>query len=382
MQTRSNRLKKVKRLVVKIGTNLIIGDHVTQDKPWLTQLAEDISKLRHKGLEIVIVSSGAVGAGMYLLGIQKRPRLLPMQQACASVGQNFIMQLWEKLFRKDGILVGQVLLTYEDLRNRERYFNLRHTINSLLEMGVIPVINENDSVAVDEIRVGDNDTLAAYVTNFVQADLLLILTDTDGLYDKNPKEYPEAELINQVDKITPQIRQCCGHKGSELSVGGMKTKLSAAEIVTRSGEMMLIANGYKEKISDLLSGKTVGTLFLPAGKGLSSRKRFIAFAHKTKGNVYIDEGGVTAIRDKNKSLLPVGIMRVDGNFKKGDIIAVKDLLNRKIARGVSNFSAEEIEKIKGLQSAKVTGILGRGDYQEVIHKDNLVIVLDAVTTSS
>ncbi len=369
---RKKLLKDVKRVVIKIGSNLIVGKNAQKNKMFLPNLIQDIIELKENNVETVIVSSGAVGAGMHLLGIKTRPQLLPLAQACAAVGQNQIMQVYERLFHRHKTKVGQVLLTTEDIANRQRYFNLRHTINALLQMGVVPIINENDSIVVDEIKVGDNDTLSAHVTNFVEADLLIILSDIDGLYNDNPKINLDAELIYEVRKITPKIKKYCRGKGSEASVGGMDTKLKAAEIVTESGEMMIIANGYTTRVTDLLKGRKRGTLFLPALKKLSSRKRWIAFT-KTNGSVVIDSGGVKALKKENKSLLPVGIKDVEGSFKKGDIILVKNIKGKIIARGISNYSSKEIKQIKGIKTSMIAEKLGYRDYETVIHRDNIVI---------
>lgn len=370
---RRKLFKNLKRVVVKIGTNLFVGKAAAENKVWLMRIVSEIAALRKKGIEVVIVSSGAIGAGMHLLGIEKRPQLLPLQQACAAVGQNQIMQLYERLFRRHDIPVAQVLITANGLTDRQRYFNLRNTMNTLLELGVVPIINENDSVSVDEIRLGDNDTLSAHVTNFVEAELLVILTDIDGLYDGDPKNNANVKLIRDVRKITPRIRNYCGKKGSETSVGGMHTKLAAAEIVMRSGEMMLLANGKKELLHKLIEGKNSGTLFHPDEKGLSSHKRWIAFTRKTVGIIQVDAGGAEALQKKNKSLLPVGIKKVQGNFHKGDIVAIYNSRNRKIGRGITNYSSREIAMIMGRKTAEIETVLGRRDYEEVIHRDNLVL---------
>lgn len=374
MSTRKELLANVSRVVVKVGTNLIIGKDATENKTWLLHLVKDVVELRRRGLEVVLVSSGAIGAGMHLLGIKKRPQFLPMQQACAAVGQNQLMQLYERLFRRHKIKVAQVLLTIDDLKNRRRYLNLRHTMQSLLSMGVVPIVNENDSIAVDEIKVGDNDTLSAHVTNTVEADLLVILTDIDGLYGGNPKRDADARIFYRINRITPKIRSYCTGKGSEASIGGMQTKLAAAEIVMRSGEMALVANGYKERLPKLLAGKRSGTLFLPMEKGLSSRKRWIAFTQTVRGTLFIDPGGVSALRKRGKSLLAVGIRRIHGQFGKGDIVEVKTLRNARIARGITNYSSRQIDQIKGRKSSEIAAILGRRDYEEVIHCDNMVLM--------
>jgi glutamate 5-kinase len=373
MTDREGLFRSVKRLVVKVGTNFIIGKDASEKKTWLLNFVNDIVALREMGKEVVIVSSGAIGAGMHLLGIKKRPQLVPLQQACAAVGQNQLMQIYERLFRRHKIMVGQVLITSNGLSERKRYFNLRNTMNALLELGVVPIINENDSVAVEEIKFGDNDTLSAHVTNTVEADLLIIMTDIDGLYAGDPKHTPLAELISEITKITPKIKSYCGTKGTETSIGGMTTKLSAAEIVMRSGEMMLIVNGLTERLPEIIKGKNVGTLFLPGEKRLSSHKRWIAFSRKTIGTLFVDAGGVAALVEKNKSLLPVGIKKISGTFKKGDIVAIFTEQGKKIARGITNYSSEEIEKIKGQRSKQIQSILGRRDYEEVVHKNNLVL---------
>ncbi len=372
-EDRRKSLARVKRVVVKVGTNLVIGHGTPENRTWLLHFVQDMVNLQKRGIEVVIVSSGAIGAGMHMLGIARRPQVMPIKQACAAVGQSQIMQLYERLFRRHKVRVGQVLLTTEDLWNRNRYLNLRNTINALLELGVMPIINENDSIAVREIKVGDNDTLSAHVTNFVEADLLVILSDIDGLYSADPKKNPSASLIREVRQITPAIRKCCGGKGSEASVGGMRTKMAAAAIVTRSGEMMIIANGFKDRVADLLAGKNAGTLFHPAARGLSSRKRWIAFSQKTNGSIVVDDGGAAALIQKKKSLLPVGVRGIEGVFKRGDLVAVRNLRNEVIGRGIANYSSEQVEAIKGRRSNEIASILGQMDYEEVIHRDNLAI---------
>lgn len=370
---RRKALAGVRRVVVKVGTNLVIGQGDAKNRTWLLHFVKDMITLRQRGIEVVIVSSGAIGAGMHLLGITRRPHILPLKQACAAVGQNQIMQLYERLFRRHGVRVGQVLLTTEDLWNRNRYLNLRYTINALLDLGVVPIINENDSITVREIKVGDNDTLSAHVTNFVEAELLVILTDIDGLYSADPKKDSSAVLIREVRQISPAIRKCCGGKGSETSVGGMRTKIAAAAIVTRSGEKMIIANGYKDTVADLLAGKNAGTLFYPAHQGLSSKKRWIAFSQKTNGCVTVDDGGATALIVKKKSLLPVGVQGVEGTFKQGDLVTIRNLRNEVIGRGIANYSSAQVDAIKGRRTNELAAILGQVDYEEVIHRDNLAV---------
>ena len=372
---RAALLKGVHRIVVKLGTRVLTTPEYALDMGIIQRVADQVAVLHARGIQTAIVSSGAIGAGMGRLGLRSRPRSLPQLQAAAAIGQNQLMYGYEEAFGKHGLPIGQVLLTTDDiLNNRVRYLNVRSTFAALFEVGAVPIVNENDSVATDEIKLGDNDTLSAHVTNLVGADLLIILTDLDGLYSANPRQHRASVLIPVVEHITPEIEALAGSSGSEVAVGGMRTKIEAAKIVTGSGEMMIIANGKKDSLIDLLDGNDIGTLFLPQTDKRASRKRWIAFNMDRKGTVEIDAGAVRALAEQGRSLLASGIMAVHGTFELGDMIGILDPSGREIARGLTNYSAEELSKIRGRKSSEFQKVLGYRSYDEVVHRDHLVVM--------
>ncbi len=376
MSDRKSLFKNVKRLVVKLGTRVItIGDNAL-DAGRIERIADDVAALRQRGIEVAIVTSGAIGAGMGRLGLSARPRAIPELQAAAAVGQSLLMNAYKLAFRRHDLAVGQILLTADDLRERARYVNARNTLEALFRFNAVPVINENDSVAVDElldIRVGDNDTLSACVTHLIRADLLVLLSDVDGLYSGDPRRDGDARLIPVVDRITPELLAFAGGSGSDVGVGGMRTKLRAAETVTAAGGMMVIADGARVNLLDLLDGQETGTVFLPRPGRLTDRKRWIAFAPARKGAVTVDDGAARAIGQEGRSLLPSGIVEVRGTFDAGEII---DVQHRKetVARGLTRYSSDEVEKIRGLKSSQITPVLGRPGGDEVIHRDDMVVL--------
>ncbi|MSS72793.1 MAG: glutamate 5-kinase [Candidatus Latescibacteria bacterium] len=376
MSDRKSLFKNVKRLVVKLGTRVItIGDNAL-DAGRIERIADDVAALRQRGIEVAIVTSGAIGAGMGRLGLSARPRAIPELQAAAAVGQSLLMNAYKLAFRRHDLAVGQILLTADDLRERARYVNARNTLEALFRFNAVPVINENDSVAVDElldIRVGDNDTLSACVTHLIRADLLVLLSDVDGLYSGDPRRDGDARLIPVVDRITPELLAFAGGSGSDVGVGGMRTKLRAAETVTAAGGMMIIADGARVNLLDLLDGQETGTVFLPRPGRLTDRKRWIAFAPARKGAVTVDDGAARAIGQEGRSLLPSGIVEVRGTFDAGEII---DVQHRKetVARGLTRYSSDEVEKIRGLKSSQITPVLGRPGGDEVIHRDDMVVL--------
>lgn len=333
---------------------------------------------RETGMDILIVSSGAIGCGMDRLGIKERPKLLPLKQATAAVGQARLMHYYETLFQShgQGLQTAQVLLSAADLHERERYLNIRNTIQSLFDLGpIIPVVNENDSVATDELRFGDNDTLAARVAAGIGADLLIILSDVDGLFDKNPANHHDAKLIERVTEVNQDIVALAGDTNVETSVGGMKTKLQAARIACASGVTTIVANGHVPGIvTSVLNGSARCTTFVPAEDAISHRKRWIAFGRSVHGSVHIDEGAVRALVHMGKSLLPAGIVNVEGVFEVGAAVHVLGPVGERLAQGLVNYSSREIALIKGRKSAEIPDILGRKDFDEVIHRDNLVVL--------
>ncbi len=367
---------QARRIVIKIGTNVLTNKNNTLNLQRIENIVKDIAALKKENREIVIVTSGAIGAGMGRLKLKEKPRTIPLKQAAASVGQSQLMFIYDKFFSRFKRIVGQVLLTQEDLNDRSRYLNARNTLRSLLGAGVIPIINENDTVAVEEIKVGDNDILSALVTNLIEADLLIILSDIDGFHTGDPKKNKKAKLILQVEKITSQIEEMAEGTIVHTATGGMKTKIQAAKIVTKSGEAMIIANGTKKSIlSRLFAGEETGTLFIPEFQDkMASRKRWIAFRLSVKGVILLDEGAKEALISKGKSLLPSGIIGYKGKFQPGDIVSLQDIKGREIARGMVNYSHEELDKIKGKKTTEIEKILGYKYYDEIIHRNNMAVI--------
>jgi glutamate 5-kinase len=373
--TGRERLRRVKRLVVKIGSSsLTRGSSSHLDGKVINQLAGDVAALRRQGLEVAIVSSGAVAAGMGRLGLGERPGPIADLQAAAAIGQSLLMNRYEAAFKRHGIAVGQVLLTAEDiLDDRRRYLNLRNTFRSLFSFGAVPVINENDSVAVAELKltIGENDSLAAYVANLVHAELLVILSDVEGLFPSYGREGPCGEVIAEVEEDT-DIETVVGTSSNHLGRGGMHTKIRAARLLMRCGEMTVIAHARKHRLPEILAGRKLGTLFLPSRKRLGSRKRWIGFASPCKGSVAIDRGAERAIRDLGKSLLVAGVIGCSGEFKPGDVIRVENRGKAEVARGLTRYDSAEIARVLGKSSADVEAVLGRPAI-EVIHRDDLVL---------
>lgn len=372
---RRELLKSVKRIVVKVGTSSLITKDFKLNKERIDQFVDDLASVKQSGKEVILVTSGAIGTGVGRIGLKCRPQDIPSQQAAAAVGQSLLMSAYEERFRKYNLPIAQMLLTQDDLRNRKRYTNASNTLHALLRYGVIPIINENDTVAVEEIKVGDNDTLSALVTNLADADLLLILSDTDGFYTDDPRKNSGAKLINVVPTINAEIKQAAGKKGSSVGTGGMETKLKAAQIVTGSGVNMVLANSSIEKaISRILDGEEIGTLFMAEGERKSGWKRWIAYSLPIKGALQVDAGAYLALTKNGKSLLASGLIGVTGNFKFGDAVSCIDDNGNEFARGLVNYSANEVSKIKGKKTIEIESILGYRHYDEVIHRDNLVIL--------
>ncbi len=358
--------------MVKIGSNLLTEKNRLNLKR-MEEIVDQLASLQKENREIILVTSGAIASGMGRLNL-KRLASMPQKQAAAAIGQNLLMGIYERLFKKRGCLVAQVLLTSEDIQDRERYLNARNTLLTLLNYKAIPIVNENDTVAVDEIKFGDNDTLSALVASKVEADLLIILTDTKGLYTTDPKRRRGARFIEEVSEITPQLEKMASGPGTLRGTGGMVTKLRAAKITRSSGIAMVIADGRMGNvIKRLLAGERLGTLFLPK-KRLKSRKRWIAFGVILKGKVRVDEGAKEAISKRGKSLLPSGITEVRGEFSIGDGVSIIDEEGEEFARGIVSYSSNEIDEIKGKKTQEIRKILGYKDYDEIIHRDNLVIL--------
>ena len=368
-------LPKVKRLVVKVGSGLISapGQGLLPDR--IGALADELAALAKDGREVVVVSSGAIAAGMARLGLTQRPRSIPEKQAAAAVGQSALMWHYEQAFARHGIRVAQVLVTQEDISARPRYLNARNTLQVLLRFRVVPVVNENDTVAVEEIKVGDNDNLAALVAHLVDADLLVILTDVDGLYTGDPRVDPEARRLETVDAVTEEIERLVWDADGQISVGGMSTKLEAARKVTSSGIPMVIASGrVPGTLRRVLRGEPLGTYFVPRGDRLAGRKRWIAFAVPPQGRLTVDAGARSALVERGKSLLPSGVVDVEGEFHAGEVVSLSAADGKEFARGLTNYDAAELRKIQGAKTKDLEERLGYKSFDEVIHRDNLVLL--------
>ncbi|MCW3134580.1 MAG: glutamate 5-kinase [Methanophagales archaeon] len=368
---------EVKRIVIKVGTSNLTDKNYRLDPQKVEKLAKEIIDLKKEGREIILVTSGAIGAGIGKLDLKQRPRDIKVLQATAAVGQNILMSTYDRYFAKYEQTIAQLLLTHEDFFDRKRYLNLRNTLITLLKSGVIPIINENDTVVVDEIKLGDNDNLSALVASNLDADLLIILTDIDGLYTYDPKRSKKAEFISIVEEITPEIERIASARG-KTGTGGMKTKIQAAKVTMKAGIPMVIVNGNEENIlARIIAGERIGTIFLPmagAKEKMNDRKHWLQFASSVKGKIKVDEGAKSALIKNGGSLLASGIVDVEDDFMTGDPVSIVDTEGEEFAKGISNFSSEEIKKIKGAQSKEIEQILGRKEYGEVIYRGNLVLV--------
>ncbi len=376
-------LKKARRIVVKVGTNLLTGGGTSVRRSYLNRLSAIVSQQWDKGREIAIVTSGAIGAGCGAMGFERPPRSVPDRQACAAAGQVELMKLYAQAFRRQPSprAIGQLLLTRDGLEDRKRYLNARHTLEALFSRGLVPVVNENDTVAVDEIRFGDNDSLSALVAILCEAELLIMLTDVPGLLDVPPGEGKKGKLISTVSEISPEIEAIAKPTGSFLGTGGMTSKIEAARIVTSAGENMVLANGRRPEIlEEILSGKAVGTFFPPHGDRLTARKRWIAFSTRPQGTIHVDRGAKEALVRHKKSLLPSGIVEVTGRFESGGLVGVSGPDGHVFARGLSNYSKDEVRQIRGLKTSKISKVLGQLLFEEVVHRDNLVLVKESKTT--
>ncbi|MCF6265747.1 MAG: glutamate 5-kinase [Desulfuromusa sp.] len=368
-------LAHVRRVVIKIGSG-VISNAEGLENAQVAAISTDICHLLDRGLEVVLVSSGAVSAGKGQLGILGRPQTIPQKQAAAAIGQTRIIHEYKETFQAQKYNVAQVLLTRDDLSNRRRYLNARNTVMTLLEYGVTPIVNENDTVVVEEIRFGDNDNLSALVTNLVDADLLIILSDVDGFFDADPVGNPEAQLIPVVERVTPNIEAMGGDSRGNLGTGGMDTKLKAAKRAALSGVGTLIVNGRSANIlSRVFAGEEVGTYFLPAQSKLTAKKHWIAFSKKPRGKLLIDEGGQRAVIKAGKSLLPSGICGVEGGFERGDAVRLCKCDGEEFARGVVSYSLAETLQIMGKQCIEIEKVLGYKYRDEVVNRDNLVLTV-------
>ena len=365
------------RVVVKAGTSVLTGGGDRLDQGMMEGLVGQIAWLHRWGAEVLLVSSGAIASGLAALGVRGDRRDVPFRQVLAAVGQNHLMQVYSSLFEHWGITVAQALLTRNDLSDRQGYLNVRNTLLSLLELRVVPIINENDMVAVEEIGevFGDNDTLSALVANLVDADLLALLTDTEGLFTADPRVDPQAQLLSRVERIDPYIESLAGERNNPWARGGMPTKLEAAKLATRSGVTVAICNGRSpDVVVRLARDEAVGTLFTPTAGKVESRKRWMLSGLSAKGEITVDQGAVRALREQNRSLLPAGVKEVRGDFNRGDVVYITGVRGEQIACGLANYGSGEIASIKGHRSDSIQDILGCHYGQEVVHRNNMVLL--------
>ena len=367
-------LRQAKRIVVKVGSSTITYANGKRNFSQIDRIARELSDLQNQGKEMILVTSGAVAVGVDRLGLPKKPDNIPGKQAAAAVGQGVLMHTYEKFFADYGQIVAQVLLTKTEALDRHRYTNSRNTFMELLKQGVIPIVNENDVVALDELKIGDNDNMSALVAGIVDADLVIILSDVDGLYTANPQTHPEAKLVAEVQEITPAIEASAGGVGSCLGTGGMATKIQAAKAANSSGIHLVIASGTeKNAIPRILQGEKIGTLFISRENRLQFRKRWLAFGASIKGSITVDRGCARALA-AGSSILPAGVVAVTGSFEPGATISVRDMEGHELARGLVHYSALEMEQIRGCKSADIESIIGHKNYDEVIHRDDLVLL--------
>ncbi len=373
--TKRQHIKKTKRCVIKIGSALLTNDGAGLNLAGIASWVEQISALRKKGIEVVLVSSGAVAEGMCRLGIKKRPESLHELQAAAAVGQMGLIQSYESEFQKYHLHTAQILLTHDDLSNRQRYLNARNTVRSLLDLNVVPIINENDTVVTDEIRFGDNDTLAALVANLIEADYLLILTDQNGLFDRNPREHDDANLISEASADDNSLAAMAEGGAGTFGRGGMATKVSAAKLAARSGTSTLIAAGSEKNIIQrVFDAEDIGTLLYAEHSPVTARKQWLAGHLQIKGKLVLDDGAVKKLCESGSSLLAIGVSDVQGEFSRGEIVSCVTTNGKEIARGLVNYNAMDVVQIKGKASNEIESILGYIDDAELIHRDNLVLV--------
>ncbi|MBW2108521.1 MAG: glutamate 5-kinase [Deltaproteobacteria bacterium] len=378
VRIRKQLFQDIQRAVVKVGTGVLTKSHGL-NLEIITGLAGQISWLMDRGCEVILISSGAIGSGVKKVGLKEKPREIPEKQAAAAVGQPSLMLAYEQAFERYDRQVAQILLTRDDLCNRKRYLNARNTLNVLLNWGILPIVNENDTVVVDELKFGDNDNLSAMITHLMDAQILVNLTDIDGLYDKDPQKHPEARLVPLVSKIDRALERAARDAPGALGTGGMQSKVQTAKKVITSGIPMIIAGGLRPDIlKDLFMGKDLGTLFLPRGQRMACRKCWIAFTLAEKGVIRVDRGAAKAICENGKSLLPIGIVGVEGDFREGAMVSCADPAGVVFAKGLVNYRASDIRKVMGLRTSEIEKRLGYKYYDEVIHRDNLVMTLDTM----
>ncbi|MBE0475540.1 MAG: glutamate 5-kinase [Coriobacteriia bacterium] len=363
------------RVVVKVGSSLLSAPDGGLDVAFMEALVEQVARLHERGTEAVIVTSGAIAAGIERLDWEERPRAMPALQAAAAVGQVRIIGTYAELFAAHDLPVGQVLVTRHDTAHRAQYLHARDTLEKLLALGVVPVVNENDTTAVDEIRFGDNDTLAALVGTMVKADLVVLLTDIEGLYSADPRADEGAALLEHVDELTEEMLAAAGGPGSTLGSGGMATKLEAARVLMKAGIPMVVCDGRRpDVVVDAASGGCVGTFFAGDACSIGSRKTWIALGRRPAGTIVVDAGAAEAVRTRGKSLLPAGVLSVSGPFQPGDAVLIQDAEGRTVARGLVEMSSADLDRVKGLKTSEIPGILAGYKGEEVIHRDRLVLL--------
>ena len=371
---RQSVLDRARMVVIKVGTNVLANREGELDRHRIQSLADQLHRVRQSGRRVALVSSGAIGAGVGKLGLGKRPSDLPHLQACAAVGQSALMQLYQESLWPFGIHAAQLLLTAGDVDDRSRYLNVRNTILTLWEYDCLPIINENDTVSVAEIKFGDNDHLAAIVANLLQAPLLILLTNVDGLYSADPRVDPTARLLTTVPEIDREVSDMAGATKSDLGTGGMRSKLRAARLATAAGGAVIMANGSTDGVLDtIFAGDPVGTLFLPHAGFLPAWKRWVGYTARPRGTVVIDSGAQLAL-EQGKSLLPVGVLSVQGDFAEGDIVTIATASGAEIGRGLTNYTADEAQRILGMKTEQILESRGKMPYVEMIHRDNLVVI--------
>lgn len=372
---RRELLKNVKRVVVKIGSQVLTNANGALDAEVFRQICDDIATLRGKGFQVLVVSSGAIAAGRSELGMSEKPATIPQKQAAAAIGQTRLMHAYETGLAPHGLKAAQVLLTSEDLGSRQRFLNARATLDTLLGFGIVPIINENDTVVVDEIKFGDNDNLSALVTNVGEAHLLLILTDVQGLFSADPRTNPDARLIPLVKGITREVERAAGGSRSSVGTGGMSTKVAAAKKAGKNGVPTIMVPGKQKGIvAAALQGKEVGTLFLPSETGVNRRKHWIAYTLKPAGRLIVDDGARDVLLKKGKSLLPSGIGRIEGRFERGSCVRICGPDGQEFARGLSDYSSSEVVLLAGHKSSEIEEILGYRYADVIVHRDNLVVL--------
>ncbi|WP_337602809.1 glutamate 5-kinase [Acidaminococcus timonensis] len=370
------KIAEAKRIVVKVGTSTITYPNGKINYEKIEKMARILTDFQNQGREMILVSSGAGAAGVGRMGLEAKPKTIPGKQACAAVGQGILMHIYERIFGEYGQVVAQVLLTKNDMVNRHSYANAQNALQEMISWGVIPIINENDVVAIDEFKIGDNDNLSALVASLADADLDILLSDIDGLYTANPKTHPDARLVSVVEEVTPEIEATAGGAGSRNATGGMLTKLQAAKNAMSAGIALIIANGeHLEILRNILRGEPVGTLFVPKESHLRFRNQWLAFGSRISGKLIVDAGLAKALRQEGScSILPVGIVGVEGEFDSGDTVSVVDQEGHELARGMTNYGSGDVALIKGCKTSQIEARIGYKHYDEVIHRDNLVVL--------